>query len=166
MLTPFEKLSENARIWIYQADRKLEKEEQNEILELTEAFLHKWAAHGQALLASAKIEHNYFLVICIDESFNMASGCSIDSSVHFVQELEGKFNLNFFERSNLAFLINGEVELIPMQQLKTAVAEKNIQPDTLFFNNNIGTKAELEHKWCVKANESWLNRYFQTAESV
>ncbi|WP_422007729.1 hypothetical protein [Roseivirga pacifica] len=166
MLTPFEKLSDNARIWIYQADRVLNASEQKEILAQTESFLHQWAAHGQALLASAKIEHGHFLIICTDESFNLASGCSIDSSVRFVQELGEQFKVNFFERSNLAFLINSSVKLVPMQAVKAEVANENIAANTLFFNNTVGTKAELDTKWCVKANESWLKRYFQQAESV
>ncbi len=166
MLSPFEELSAESRIWIYQADRALSNEEQQTLLLASEQFLQQWAAHGQSLLASATIEHSHFLIIATDEGFNMASGCSIDSSFRFVQEMGDKLNVGFFDRANLAFLKNDSVQFVKMNDLKSEVANGLIQGNSLFFDNNLSTKGELEEKWIVKANESWLNRYFQTAKSV
>ncbi len=166
MLTPFEQLSANSRIWIYQADRVINNKEQQDILTKSEAFIGQWAAHGQSLLASSQVLHDHFLVIATDEKFHMASGCSIDSSFRFVQELGGSLNINFFERTNLAFLIDGNVELVKMNALKEAIANGIVTDTTLFFNNNIGTVSELQEKWIVKASESWLKRYFNPTVSV
>lgn len=166
MLTDFNSLGENSRVWVYQADRLLNNQEQAEILRALEVFLHQWAAHGNNLMASGKIMHDAFLVISTDESFNMASGCSIDSSFRFVQELGAKLQLDFFQRMNLAFLIDEKVEILKMSDLKSKIEEGIIDSNTLFFDNTIQNKIELDSEWCVKAGESWLGRYFKTTANV
>lgn len=166
MLTPFEQLRPLSRIWIYQADRPINSKEQNTMLSGAETFIHEWAAHGQALLASATVIHNQFLVFATDENFNMASGCSIDSSFRFVQGLGKEMSFDFFQRTNLAFYINQEVKLVALSGLKGEIGKGNITSDTLFFDNNINTKAELHEKWIVSAGESWLKRYFQVTPNV
>ncbi|OEK06851.1 hypothetical protein [Roseivirga misakiensis] len=166
MLTPFDTLSPKARIWIYQADRKITASEEQTILSEAEKFIGEWAAHGQALLASAAVFHSHFLVIATDENFNLASGCSIDSSFRFVQQLGSEMNIDFFQRTNIAFSINDEVTLIPMSKIKQEVAAGRLQSENLFFDNNISDKSELAEKWLVKADKSWLKRYFQTSPSV
>lgn len=166
MLSPFEELSAASRVWIYQADRVLNQKDQDALLNASEEFLSQWAAHGQSLLASATIKYNHFLIIATDEGFNMASGCSIDSSFRFVQEMGGKLGINFFDRASLAFLNNEEVQFVAMTNLKSAIASGTVEESSLFFDNNLGTKEELEKRWLVKAEESWLKRYFQTAKSV
>ncbi len=166
MLSPFEKLSAASRVWIYQADKSLTQAGQDALLTASEEFLSQWAAHGQSLLASATIKHDHFLVIATDEGFNMASGCSIDSSFRFVQEMGSKLKINFFDRANLAFLDNEQVHFIAMKDMKASIASGVIDSNSLFFDNNLGTKEELEKSWIVKAEESWLKRYFQTSKSV
>lgn len=166
MLSPFEKLSNASRIWIYQSDRLLTQKDQDALLAASEMFLSEWAAHGQSLMASATIQHNHFLIVATDEGFNMASGCSIDSSFRFVQEVGSKLQINFFDRASLAFLIKDQVTFVAMNQLKSNIEAGAINGSTLFFDNNISKKSDLDQKWIVKADESWLKRYFQTAKSV
>jgi hypothetical protein len=166
MLTDFNSLGENSRVWVYQADRLLNNKEQVEILQALEVFLGQWAAHGNNLMASGTIMYDAFLVIGTDESFNMASGCSIDSSFRFVQELGAKTGIDFFQRMNLAFFIDEKVEILKMSDLKSKIEEGLIDSNTLFFDNTIQKKIELDSKWCVKAGESWLGRYFKTTANV
>ena len=166
MLANFDNISDQARVWIYQADRPIGTEEKNVIIKDTEAFLSQWAAHGSALQAAGDLLFDHFLVICIDESFQMASGCSIDSSVRFVQELGQKLSIDFFKRTNLAFEVATGIELIEMPKLKGQIEAGVVNPDSVFFDNNIQNKAQLVNQWRVKAGESWLKRYFKASLSV
>lgn len=166
MLSPFEELSIASRVWIYQADKTLTQADQDTLLSASEEFLSQWAAHGQSLLASATIKHNHFLIIATDEGFNMASGCSIDSSFRFVQEVGSKLGINFFDRTNLAFLNKEQVQFVAMTDIKSSIAAGVIDGRSKFFDNNLTTKSELEERWIVNAEESWLKRYFQTSKSV
>jgi len=160
MLVSFDKISENARLWIYQADRKLEQSEIALLNEELESFMNQWAAHGAALEASHTIMHNQFVVIAVDENSNMATGCSIDSSVHKMQELSKKLGVDFFDRTKIAFILNDEIFLESLSNLKSKVDEGIIKEDTPVFNNLVKSKKELETSWVVPAKNSWMSRYF------
>ena len=162
----FEALSDGARLWIYQSDRLLKAHEQEWILGKLGAFLSEWAAHGQDLSASANILHDHFIVIAVDESFNLASGCSIDQSVQLMKKVGEHFNIDFFNRANIAFMLDGQVTLIPMSALKTHIEKGSLNENTSFFQNTIQTKKELKSNWLIKAGESWLKKYFQKAINV
>ena len=97
-----------------------------------------------------------------DETKAAVSGCSTDSSVRFVKELEKKFNIDFFNRTNLAFWIKDKVQLLPLGQLAYALENNFIGPDTLYFNNTVLNKEQLENNWIIPVKDSWLaNRLTQ-----
>lgn len=171
MYIPFEKISDQAKVWVYQANRKLNAEEINIIENKAKEFLENWAAHGKALSGSAKTFHNQFLLIAVDEQLNEASGCSIDASVAFVHHLEQFLDVSFFDRSKVAFVdqeqlagpedLNDEAIFIEsLTDIKQKVAEGKIRENTLIFNNLISSKKDLDLNWIIPANESWLSRYF------
>lgn len=166
MLTDIDKMNDEARVWVYQADRPVSADEKDLIQKELGAFLGQWAAHGSDLKAAGDLLHSHFLVICIDESFQMASGCSIDSSVRFVQELGQKLGIDFFKRTNLAFDLENGVELIEMSNLKGAIEAGKVHAESLFYDNTIKNKGQLVNQWGVKASESWLKRYFKASLSV
>ena len=160
MYIPFEEMSPNSRIWIYQADRQITEEEERQIERSAKEFLEGWAAHGNPLNSSFTVLHNKFLVISVDESYNMASGCSIDASVALVRRLEEQLNLNFFDRSKVAFLLNGEIFESSMADLKELISEGKINSETITFNNLVANVNELNNQWKMPAGETWLKRYF------
>ncbi|WP_018476445.1 hypothetical protein [Pontibacter roseus] len=160
MYIPFDQLPPHARLWIYQADRPLTKAEQSEIKPLLERFATEWSSHGTGLQASADLLHNQFLVLANNENATAASGCSIDSSVAFVRELEQRLGVSFFDRTRLAFLQDGEVKLVGMGELKEKVAAGEITENTLYFDTLVNKYGELQDAWPRPARNSWLSRYF------
>lgn len=165
MYIPFEEMPGHARVWIYQADRPLSNAEEEYALQISQTFISRWAAHGKDLKSSVKVYHQQFLVIAVDEVYNQASGCSIDASVGLVKELEQKFStsehpLSFFDRTKVAFIYDGQVFLESMNRLKERIAEGDIKPETLTFNNLVNSKEQLEKEWVVQAKSSWIGRYF------
>ena len=160
MYIPFDELPPQARIWIYQASRPLTAAEQAEIKPLLQAFATDWSSHGTNLQASAELLHDRFLVLANNEDATAASGCSIDKSANFVRELEQRFNVSFFDRTQLAFLKEEQVELVSMSQLKDKVAAGDITRDTLYFDTLVNNYGDLQTNWPKQAQHSWLSRYF------
>lgn len=160
MLVPFENLSSDSKIWIYQSDRILSKAEVENIKKKTEAFLIEWTAHGHSLQAGMQIQHDQFILIGVNESVNEASGCSIDKSVNHIRELEYSLNLNLLDRSKIALFVNQQVQLVNFSEIKELVSNGSINSSTEVFNNAIVSKKELETKWKKPASESWIKRYF------
>jgi hypothetical protein len=91
-----------------------------------------------------------------DETGAVVSGCSTDSSVRFVKQLGEQFAVDFFNRTNLAFLVKEKIQILPVNQLGYAMQNSFINGDTLYFNNLVQTKKEFEEKWIVPVKDSWL----------
>jgi hypothetical protein len=160
MYVAFDHLPPQARVWIYQASRPLSEEELVVLLPRLAAFAEEWTSHGRELAASAQFLHRQFLVIGLDEAVAGASGCSIDASVRFVQELEQRLGVQLLEKSRMAFLINGELRQLTRRELRAAIAAGEVRPDTLYFNNTLTTKEQLAGHWPAPASQTWLASYF------
>lgn len=160
MLAKFSELPETARVWIYQADGLLTGA-QIELIEAESAkFCNQWAAHGTPLHSSFKVLHQKFLVLAVDEGYNNASGCSIDSSVRFVQGLQSALGVNFFDRTKVAFLINDHIYTTELKSIKNEIVDGKIEANTLTFNLQAQNLAEFNNSWLVPAQSSWMKRYF------
>lgn len=165
MYIDFDKLPNTARVWVYQADRSLTEEEISQVEQALQPALSQWNAHGQPLLASAQIVASRFIVIGVDEGYNLPSGCSIDSSARTVREIGRQVGVDFFDRSAAVCLPDGSAQMFALPSLKSAVSEGFIRPDTLIFNALVKTKAEFVTDWQIRAADSWLKRYFNAVSA-
>ena len=91
-----------------------------------------------------------------DENATGVSGCSTDSSVRLIKQIEEIFKVNMFDRQMLAFLVKDKVQLLPLAQIQYAVDNQFIAADTVYFNNLVQTKDELEQNWMIPVKDSWL----------
>lgn len=148
--------SKDSRVWIYQSSRLLSLHEAFEAEEAINKFCAAWASHGADVKAYGNLFFGQFLVLMADETKAGVSGCSTDSSVRFVQELGKTFGVDFFNRTNLAFIIKDKIELLPLGQLSYAFQNGFINADTPFFNNVIANKEQLETSWTIPLKDSWL----------
>ena len=165
MWIDFDKLPDDARVWVYQANRPLSDEDVATIRQALQPALNQWAAHGQPLLASALVVENRFVVVGVDEGYNLPSGCSIDASVRTLQEIGRQVGADFFDRSAAVETIEGTVTVYPLPSIKAAVADGLLTPDTIVFNTLVKTKAEFLVDWRVRAADSWLKRYFKSVSA-
>jgi hypothetical protein len=152
--------SPQSRVWVYQSNREFSPSEVAEIQEKLNAFTAQWLAHGQQLQAKAEIFYNYFIVITVDETASNVTGCSIDASVRVLKEIEAQYQVDLFNRFNLAYLMDGKVITLNKEDFETLVSIKKITPDTIVFNNMVQTLDEFEHKWEVPFSQSWHNTVF------
>lgn len=146
----------NSRVWIYQSNRLFRMSEALDIEDALAKFCDQWKSHGAEVTAYGNLFFGQFLVLIADERAAGVSGCSTDSSVRFVKELGERFAVDFFGRTNLAFIIKEQLQVLPMNQLAYAFENGFITAETPFFNNTITTKAELESNWIIPVKDSWL----------
>ncbi len=161
MLVDFDALPDTSRIWVYQCNRTFSKGELEEVNALTQAFLTQWTAHGADLKAGFEIPYNRFLVIGLDQSLNSASGCSIDASVHFIQSLEQKFQVDLLDKMNVSYKQGEYVAYKPLKDFKKMAKERAVSKNTVVFNNLVATKQEYMEHWEVPASESWHSRFIK-----
>jgi hypothetical protein len=146
-----------SKVCVYQSTRLFTLHEALEIESLLNKFSSEWRTHGEEVYAYCNLFFGRFVVLMADETHAKVGGCSTDSSVRFVKELGQKFNVDFFNRTNLAFLINDKIQVIPMNQLHYALDNYFINHDTLYFNNLVSTREQLENNWIVPVKGSWIS---------
>ena len=160
MLVDFNSLPEDSRIWVYQSNRKFSDDEISELNKLISEFLIQWTAHGTSLEAGFELKHNRFIVIGLNQESASASGCSIDASVHFMQQLEKQYQVDLLDKMNVTFYTGEFITHKTLQDFKQMAKSKAISKKTVVFNNLVNTKSEYLENWEVPAEESWHTRFF------
>ncbi len=160
MYIPFEDLPGDSKIWIYQANRKLSDNEVTEITEATKEFVENWAAHGTSLEASFIVKYNRFIILAVNQDFHPATGCSIDSSVQFIQNLEAKYEIDLLDKMNVTYKTGEFIAFKTLIEFKQLAKSKSVSENTIVFNNLVNTIEEWQDFWEIPANESWHSRFF------
>ena len=159
MLVDFDTLPEESRVWIYQANRSFSETEISEIEEQLNVFIEAWTAHGQDLQSGFKIVYKRFIVIALNQSLNTATGCSIDASVHFIQELEKAYNVDLMDKMNVSYKQGEFIAHKSLIDFKKMAKQKAVSKKTIVFNNLVTNIAEFKDNWEVPASESWHSRF-------
>lgn len=159
MLVPFKELPGSSRVWIYQANRSFTEDEVKEISEKLDEFIKSWTAHGANLKASYEIKYNRFITIALDQQVNAASGCSIDASVRFIQQLEKEYEVDLLDKMNVSYKQGDFIAYKSLSDFRKMAKQKAVSPKTIVFNNLVNNKEEYLSEWEVPASESWHKRF-------
>ena len=159
MWTDLNELPESARIWIYQADQEIDAQKEAAIRSRARKFIDGWEAHGKPLQSSVEIFHGRFVVIGVNEHFNPVPGCSPAASVDFIRSLGAELNIDFFNRLNLPIMVDGNIELIPLQRFKKKDIPAEVTAESITFDNLINQKGQLKESWKRPVSDTWLAKY-------
>ncbi|MDU8887017.1 ABC transporter ATPase [Yeosuana sp. MJ-SS3] len=159
MLVDFNTLPEESRIWIYQASRSFSEQELEEIQLRLDTFIENWTAHGSDLKSGYTIKYKRFIIIALDQKLNQATGCSIDASVSFIQQLEKDYNVDLLDKMNVSYKQGQFVVYKTLSDFKKMAKERAISKNTIVFNNLVTNIAEFKENWEVPASESWHKRF-------
>ena len=136
----FPELPDSSRIWLHLANRKLESSEEEFLKQELTVFLDNWSAHGKRLQCNATLLFSQYLIFSVDENIESASGCSIDSSVHFAKRMGSELGIDFFTRLEVLVVEGNDTRLLSYFD---AVAQK-----VLFINPQITQLSELRSMQC------------------
>lgn len=161
MLVDFNTLPEESRIWIYQANRSFTNDEIEAIQEKLNVFIDHWTAHGSDLQSGYLIKYKRFIIIGINQNLNKATGCSIDASVRFIQQLETEYAVDLMDKMNVSYKQGDFIAYKTLSDFKQMAKDKAISKNTIVFNNLVTTIAEFNENWEVPASESWHNRFIK-----
>ena len=159
MLVNFDALPNNSRIWIYQSNRSFTEIELQNISIKLNVFLQAWTAHGSELQAGFEIKYKRFIIIALDQEKQLATGCSIDASVQFIQALETLYSVDLMDKMNVSYKQGEYVAYKTLTDFKKMVKDKAVSKNTIVFNNLVNSKSEYQEFWEVPASESWHNRF-------
>ena len=159
MLVDFNTLPETSKVWIYQASRSFTENELEEITSKLNTFIENWTAHGSDLQSGYEIKYKRFIILGLNQNLNAASDCSIDASVHFIQQLEKDYNVDLLDKMNVSYKQGEFVAYKTLKDFRKMAKQKAVSKNTIVFNNLVTNIAEYKENWEVPAKDSWHNRF-------
>lgn len=154
----YDTLPDTTRVWIYQGARPMTEAEATEAQQHLHQFATQWVSHSRDLRAIGKLFHQQFIVLMVDESQSGASGCSIDASVKFVQQLAAHFNIDFFDRMTFAYQVEDTIKTAHRDEFAALYQAGKINDATLVFDNLVTTKGDFDRAWVKPLSQSWHKR--------
>lgn len=149
----------HSRIWIYQSNRFFTDAEATALQKAAKEFAAQWTSHKVGVAGDAAVLHRLFLILAADENVTGVSGCSIDSSVHFVRSVEKQYNVSFFDRNKVAYVKDGEVCLTGVSELQTTAQQGILSQNIGVFNNLVNSLGRLKTDWIQPYHQSWVKNY-------
>jgi hypothetical protein len=144
-----EGFNDDARIWIFQADRELNVTEITKIENALSSFLLNWNAHGTVLSAAFEVRNAFHLIIALDESKAGASGCSIDSLTREVKELGSQLGIDFFNRMLVVYKVGGAFKINHHLNVPR-------EAGVFYFDNTLQRLGDLRISWERPLGDGWL----------
>jgi hypothetical protein len=160
--TEFSQLPDDARLWIFAAERPLSSEQAARVTAELDAFLDGWNAHGHPVVGAREVRYSRFLMIAADERATGVSGCSIDSLFRVLKELESATGTTLLDSSLIFFRdASGEVHSAPRAEFREMARSGEVDATTTVFDNTVESVGKMrEGGWERPLAESWHARAF------
>jgi hypothetical protein len=165
-LRDFNELNDSSRLWIFGSAKPIGDDQIGYINESMQRFVEKWASHSLDVTAGWDLKYNRFFFLAVDESDTGVSGCSIDSMVKNLQQIEQETGNGIVNNQSKVFYRDkdGEIQCMERHEFKQLAVNGAVDENTIVFNNTILSVSELkEGKWEVPMSESWHGSVFKTA---
>tara|TARA_B100000029_G_scaffold466861_1_gene502711 strand:+ start:409 stop:900 length:492 start_codon:yes stop_codon:yes gene_type:complete len=157
----FDELPEDARVWIFSAERELTALEQEQVLAHVDRFIDQWGAHNVPLVAGRALQYSQFLFVAVDQRTAGPSGCSIDALVRQMKVLEQELNVELVNHAPVLFRRGTNVERVSREDFAELVAGGHVDLKTTVFNNTLQVLGDVRAgRWEVPASESWHGQAF------
>jgi hypothetical protein len=155
-LVQIEDLPDNARTWVFGADRNLDEGATDLLLREVDRFLSQWHAHGAPLTTGRDWRHGRFLTVAVDQSTAGASGCSIDGLFRNLKALEPRLGASLVTSGVVFFRSqDGAIECVDRERFTALSAEGKVTPETRVFDPTVTTLGEWRARFELDAAHSW-----------
>lgn len=159
--TTLERLPDDARAWVFAADRPLAAAEAEELMDAVDRFLDGWHAHGQPLTSGRDLRYARFLIVAVDERTAPPSGCSIDALVRSLGELERTLGLSLLDHAPVWFRDGEEIVTADRARFRELAKAGQVSPETVVFDNTLTRLGQLRRgEWERPARDAWHRRAF------
>lgn len=155
-LVPFDALPDNARIWIFGADKPLTGAVVDTMLAEVDSYLDRWKAHGFPLRAAREWRDDRFLIIGIDPTAEQASGCSIDGLFRSLQQLQKSIGAQLVGGGRVFYRDgSGATHSVARDEFSSLTSSGRIGPKTPVFDTSITQLDAWKSKFEQPLAESW-----------
>ncbi len=159
-----ENLPGTSKLWIFQNNKKFTSDEESFITSELFSFISSWQAHGKNLHPQFEIKYNLFIIVAVNEELEKASGCSIDSLVLKIRQVQDVLSLNLLDKSLIGYTSNSDlnkIHILPLLEFKKKIKKKELSENTLVFNNAVSTVKEYSTNWIQPLENSWAKVFLK-----
>jgi hypothetical protein len=159
-LAPLASLPGESRVWCFGASEPPADETVEELRATMEEFLESWTAHRANLRAGFDWLHDRFLVVAVDESDVVASGCSIDALTGAVRRLEQLSDVTLLDAAPIWYRDEtGSIRRVARDEFRQLAEDGLVRPDTPVFDLTVRALEDVRTgAWEVEAGRSWHAR--------
>lgn len=150
----------SSKIWMYTIEPELNSDQQATLENELHLFCTQWTAHNKELRAFFKLIQNRILILGVDEHLNPASGCSIDKSIHFLEEMEKKYSIEVFNRMLFTYLEGDHLITLPKKEFEKALTENKINSKTKVINTLALSLKDWNANGVLHLEDSWMKNFF------
>jgi hypothetical protein len=159
MFVEYQTLSEEAKVWIYPANRKFYTNEIGEVEQKIKTFVENWKSDDENFTASYQFLHNRFIVLVADDTKSSLSNNDIDISVSFILGLQNEYEIELLDKMNVCFKQGEYVQYKDLKDFKKLLKNKAVTGKTIIFDNLITNNDDFKNFWEVPIEESWYKRF-------
>jgi len=160
MITEFNLLSEEAKVWIYPSSRKFYANEIDEIELKIKNFVSSWKKEAINFKCSYQFLYNRFVIIAAEDETFSVTNLDMDSQIKFIIDLQNIYKVSLLDKMNVCFKQGEYVQYKELKDFKKLVKNKAVTAKTIIFDNLITNKHDFENFWEIPIAESWYNRFF------
>jgi hypothetical protein len=146
---------DQAKVWVYQSSKHFDKDEMDYLKVQLDDFVSEWVSHGKLLKATTEVFYDLFVVFFVNEQGDTMCGRAQDASVNLMKRLEGELEVSFLDRMVQSYKKGEAIEVVRMGDYETLIHNKEIDENTIVFNNMVTTKVDFENFWEVPVKNSW-----------
>ena len=157
----FDQLPDDARLWIFPAERPLSEAEQAQLLTEVDRFIGQWGAHDVPLIAARELRYDRFLFVAVDQRNTGPSGCSIDALFRQTQALEQEIGIELVNHAPVVFRQGSAIERVPRDRFAELATTGKVNFETTVFDNTLTSVGDLRAgRWETRLANSWHARAF------
>ena len=158
-MIPFDQLPDDSRAWVFGADRTLNEQQSQQLLEEVDRFLPTWTAHGAPLTVGRDWRYGRFLTVAVDQSTAGASGCSIDGLFRTLKSLEPKLGAGLVTSGVVFFRDDkGAVQSVDREKFSDLGAEGKIRGETTAFDPTVTSLGEWRARFELPVRDAWHSK--------
>jgi hypothetical protein len=157
----FEELPDHGRLWVFPLGRALGAAEEARCLDVVDAFLAQWAAHGQPLRSAREMVHGRFVLVGVDVDAEAPSGCSIDALTNALRGLGAEMGASFIDHAPVWYRDGEDIRTVSRADFRALAAEGAVTPATHVFDTSLTRVNQLRAGALERpAAETWHGRAF------
>lgn len=160
MVTDYKTFPEDAKVWVFPSEKKIYKNEIEELEEKLTAFISKWTKNKENFEATFTIQYNRFIVIFASSEITISTETT-NELINFIISLQTEYETELMDKMNPCFKQGQYVQYKDLKDFKKLIKDKAVNKKTIVFDNTITNKFEFENYWEVPASESWYGNLFK-----